>query len=83
MYHLRRSDARHEVDLVLEGPAGALVGIEVKAGATVAAADARHLIWLRNQTGDRFVGGVVFHTGSLAFRLDDRIWALPIASIWS
>ena len=26
--------------------------------------DARHLVWLRDQLGDRFAAGVVLHTGS-------------------
>jgi uncharacterized protein len=83
IHHLRRSDARHEVDLLLEGPAGALVAIEIRAAATVTPADARHLIWLRDQTGDQMTAGVVFHTGPVAFQLDERIWALPIAAIWT
>jgi uncharacterized protein len=82
LHHLRRSDARHEVDVVLEGPAGAIVGIEIKAAAAVDPTDARHLIWLRDELGDQFASGVVFHTGPLAFRLDERIWALPISAIW-
>jgi uncharacterized protein len=82
LHHLRRSDARHEVDVVLEGPAGAIVGIEIKAAAAVDPTDARHLNWLRDELGDRFASGVVFHTGPLAFRLDERIWALPISAIW-
>ncbi len=30
--------------------------------------DALHLRWLRDQLGDRFVGGVIFHTGPHATR---------------
>jgi len=35
------------------------------------------------ELGDRFVRGIVFHTGALPFDLDDRIWALPIAAMWA
>jgi uncharacterized protein len=83
MHHLRRSDGRHEIDLILEGPAGRVVAIEIKAGAVVDLKAARHLIWLRDALGDQFVTGVVLHTGPYAYRLEDRIWALPISSLWS
>lgn len=82
LHHLRRTDARHEIDLLLEGPAGRIVAVEMKAAAAVDLEAARHLIWLRDELGDQFACGVVFHTGPYAFRLDDRIWALPIAAIW-
>jgi uncharacterized protein len=83
LYHLRTEAGRQEIDLVLDMGAGRLVGIEVKAGAAPGRRDARHLLWLRDELGDRFVRGVVFHTGRQPFELDDRIWALPIATLWS
>ncbi len=45
--------------------------------------DARHLGWLREQLPDRVVGGVVFHTGPQAFKLEPGIVALPIANLWT
>ena len=59
-----------------------MLGIEVKASGTVQAKDARHLKTLRTALGDDFVRGVVLHTGPFAYELEDRIWALPIASFW-
>ncbi len=82
IHHLRQENGRREVDLLLEAPDGRVVGIEVKAGAAPDRNDARHLVWLREQLGADFAAGVVFHTGARPFVLDDRIWALPIASIW-
>jgi hypothetical protein len=38
---------------------------------------------MRDELEDRFVSGVVFHTGSRAFSLGDRITALPISVIWA
>jgi hypothetical protein len=49
----------------------------------VTTGDARHLAWLRDELGDRFVAGAVFHTGPHAFPLGDRITALPISAIWA
>lgn len=83
LHHLRESDGRREIDLVIEIAGGAIVALEVKATAAPAAGDARHLAWLRDTIGDRFVAGAVLHTGPRAFRLDDRVLALPICALWS
>ncbi len=83
MFHLRQQDGRREVDLLIEVGAGRVVGIEVKAASSVTRQDARHLEWLRDELGDRFVAGVVLHTGPRGFELSDRVTALPIASLWS
>lgn len=81
-FHLRSQQGRHEVDLLLQARNGLVVGCEVKAAAAVDSGDAKHLMWLRDKLGEEFVCGVVFHTGQRKFRLGDRIFALPIASIW-
>jgi predicted AAA+ superfamily ATPase len=82
LHHVRQRDARHEIDLLAEVTAGDIVAIEVKASAAPAAHDARHLVWLRDLLGDRFLGGAVMHTGPRPFRLADRIFALPICTLW-
>ena len=74
---------RHKVDVVAEFDAQRLVAFEIKATAAPAAADARHLAWLRDHTGEQFIAGVVLHTGPGAFPLGDRLWALPITSLWA
>lgn len=81
LYHVREEHGRHEVDLLAELGAGTVVAFEVKAGAADRRA-ARHLIWLREQLGERFSRGVVFHTGPRPFELGDRILALPICALW-
>jgi hypothetical protein len=58
------------------------VGIESKATAAPGDADARHLAWLRDSLGDRFVAGVLLHTGPKAFAMGDRIQAVPICCLW-
>ncbi|QSB12975.1 hypothetical protein JQS43_15050 [Natronosporangium hydrolyticum] len=54
-----------------------------KATAAPKSADGRHLSWLRDELGDRFVGGIVLHTGTRLLPLGDRIVAAPISSLWS
>lgn len=83
LFHLRQEQGRHEVDLVVEYGGGRVFGFEVKIDSAPGRHDARHLVWLRDALGDRFVGGAVLHTGARAFMLDDRIVAAPISSLWS
>ena len=68
---------------MIETASGQLIGIEVKASATVTSSDARHLAWLRDQTGDSFAAGIVLHTGPYVFPLSDRIVAAPVSALWS
>jgi predicted AAA+ superfamily ATPase len=82
LFHLRAEDGRHEVDLLAELGGGRVIGIEIKATAAPGDADARHLAWLRDSLGDRFVAGVVLHTGPKAFAMGDRIQAVPICCLW-
>jgi len=83
LLHLRDKGGRHEIDMILQFPRRRIVGIEVKATAAPALDDARHLVWLRDQIGTDFLGGVVLHTGPMAFQLSDRIVAAPISCLWS
>jgi len=82
LHHLRTEHGRQEIDLIAELPGGRVVGIEVKAAAAVARSDARHLSWLRDQLGDRFLAGAVLHTGPDCFELGERIIAAPVSAIW-
>ncbi len=83
LHHLRTEEGRHEVDLVAELAGRQVVGIEVKASAAPSARDdARHLVWLGEQLGERFLAGVVLHTGPHVYTLTDKIVAAPIAALW-
>lgn len=82
-YHLRLESGRRELDLLLETSDGRLIAIEVKADAAPTPDSARHLRWLRDELSDRFVAGIVFHTGSRPYSLGDRLLALPICCLWA
>jgi predicted AAA+ superfamily ATPase len=82
-YHLRDKNGRHEIDLIIEFGGGRVAGIEIKAAAAPTRSDAKHLEWLRDELGERFIAGVVLHTGPRAFDLADRIVAAPISTIWA
>jgi len=82
LFHVRDANGRHEVGVVVELPDGRIVGIEVKADAAPGPDAARHLRWLSDAVGARFVVGVVLHTGPRAFRFPDGNLALPICALW-
>lgn len=82
MFHFRDRNGR-EVDLVLEDDARRVVAVEVKATTRIRPGDQRGLELLRDALGERFVIGVVLHTGPEAVRIGDRLWALPIEALWA
>ncbi len=83
MHHLRVEGGRHEIDLTIDIGRNRIFAIEFKAGAAPTREDARHLLWLRDELGKNFVGGVVLHAGQAVVELDDRIAALPLSALWA
>ncbi len=81
-HHYRDKDG-YEVDIVLENDIGEIVGIEVKAAATVNKGDFRGLHKLRDAVGDNFRLGVVLHDGENVFPFGDSLFSAPYASLWS
>lgn len=82
LFHLRDVQGRHEVDFVAERSGGRVIGIEVKAASAPGPESGRHLAWLRDRLGDRFLAGVVLHTGPASYALGDRVQAAPITALW-
>jgi len=80
-YHFR--DARKkEVDLVLEQRNGQIIGVEIKASATITSADFNGLLSLAEFAGERFIYGIIFYTGRdvLPFKINEhQFHAIPIA----
>ena len=83
-YHLMyyRDADKVEVDIVIENAAGQLVGVEVKASATVTEADLRGLRKLAGLAGDSFSRGVILYDGDETLPLGDRICAAPLSTLW-
>ena len=77
-----RDHDQFEVDVVIENAAGQLVGVEIKATASVRQADLRGLKRLANIAGDRFKLGVILYDGTETLPLGDRLWAAPISTLW-
>ena len=77
-----RSKNQDEVDLVIEDPQGRVVGIEVKASATVRNADLRGLRQLQAAVGDKFVHGLVLHDHDRITPFDAQLHAGPVSLLW-
>jgi len=78
--HYRDKD-QVEVDFVLESPLRAILGIEVKAAATVTSADFKGLRRLRDQCGKAFVSGIVLYDGVEALPFGEGLWAVPLGYV--
>ena len=79
--HFRDKDGV-EVDIVIERGVQALAGVEVKASATVTAADFRGLRKLRDAAGKRFAAGVVLYDGETMATFGDGLFAVPVRALW-
>lgn len=82
VHHYRDKD-QYEVDLVLERDDGAVVGIEVKASATVTAHDFGGLRRLARACGERFQLGLVLYDGETSVPFGDRLFAAPVSALWT
>lgn len=78
--HYRDKD-QVEVDFVLESSLRQLIGIEVKASATVNAGDFKGLKRLKGLAGDAFVTGLLLYDGAQALPFGDGLWAIPLSAL--
>jgi predicted AAA+ superfamily ATPase len=80
-FHFRTRKGQ-EVDVLLENPAGEVVGIEVKASSTVKKGDFKGLKYLGDLLGDRFLRGIVLYTGDQPVPFGSNLYALPVSTLW-
>jgi uncharacterized protein len=79
-WHYR--EGPREVDVVIERPSGEVVGVEVKAGATVRPRDLTGLRHLRDRLGERMLTGVVLYAGAHTLPFGEGLWAVPLQAMW-
>ena len=77
-----RDHDQFEVDIVVENAGGQLVGVEIKAAASVGLNDLRGLKRLASIAGDQFKLGIILYDGIETLPLGDRLWAMPISTLW-
>lgn len=79
--HYRDKD-QVEVDIVIETMSGDVIGIEVKASATLRKQDFHGLERLKKSVGKNFRIGMVLYDGDYTNSLSENIFSLPIGSLW-
>ncbi len=79
VHHLRTKGGLREVDFIVIGHDGKVLGIEVKLTSAVKDEDCRHLRWLRSTLGDELADAIVISTGPYAYRRKDGIAVVPAA----
>ncbi len=77
----KRTKEQDEVDLVIEDQRGRVIGIEVKASATVRVPDLRGLRQLQAAVGDKFVQGLVLHDHDRITPFDEKLHAGPVSPL--
>jgi predicted AAA+ superfamily ATPase len=82
MLHYYRDKDQDEVDIVLESESGAVVGLEIKAAATVNAGDFRGLRKLSQASGPNFKLGLVLYDSENTVPFGNKMFAAPISCIW-
>jgi len=81
-HHLRGKDGM-EVDFILEKQGRDVVGIEVKASATIKSSDFYGLRKVQEALGKRFKCGIVLYNGDRTVPFGDGLFSVPISAIWS
>ncbi len=71
-----------EVDVVIEDAQANIVGIEVKAAATVTARDFHGLRKLQQAAGNRFIAGFVLHDSDTTVSFGETLAALPVSALF-
>ncbi|MCK5540241.1 MAG: ATP-binding protein [Deltaproteobacteria bacterium] len=80
-YHFRDKD-QYEVDIVMEQNGGEIIGIEVKAAATVTEKDFKGLKKLHATVGKSWKAGIVFYDGDMVLPFGEKMYAVPVSALW-
>ena len=82
LFHYRDRD-RFEVDFILENTAGQIVGVEVKAAASVTRRDFGGLERVASAAGTAFVQGIVLYDGAQTLSFGESLRAVPLSALWA
>ncbi|WP_064684989.1 ATP-binding protein [Rhizobium bangladeshense] len=77
-----RDKQQNEVDIVIEDRRGRIVGIEIKAAASVTNSDFSGLRILAEASKERFVSGMVLYDHDKVIPFGERLSAVPISALW-
>ena len=82
IFHYRDKD-QVEVDFVLQNAGGQVVGIEVKAAASVTRRDFAGLERVASAAGSAFVQGIVLYDGNQTLSFGKTLRAVPFSTLWT
>jgi predicted AAA+ superfamily ATPase len=82
LFHYRDRD-NLEVDFVLESAAGRIVGVEVKAAASVTRRDFAGLERVASAAGSAFVQGILLYDGEQILSFGEKLRAAPLSVLWA
>ena len=77
-----RDKEQVEVDFVIENSQGFVVGVEVKAAASVQSADLVGLKKFAALAGSKYIAGIVLYDGSETLPLGNGLWGVPLSTLW-
>ncbi|MDR1462921.1 MAG: ATP-binding protein [Azoarcus sp.] len=72
-----------EVDFVIENAAGQVIGVEVKAAASLSIKDFDGLKHFAQIAGDAFLRGIVLYDGDEMRYVGENLLAMPMSSLWA
>jgi hypothetical protein len=75
IYHYRTVDKK-EIDFILE-TGNNLTALEIKCAKSINMGDFKHIVNLRESSGERFSKGIIFYNGDSVLRFEDNLYALP------
>ena len=75
-----RDNRKREIDFIVEKSDGALLGVEVKAGA-VSASDFKHLKWFAENVAKKPFTGIVIHSGKDVLPFGEGFYSVPFAAL--
>ena len=75
-----RDGKKREIDFLVEKDDGALLGIEVKAGA-VSRGDFGHLSWFARHLAPASFTGIVLYSGKDTLPFGDGLYAVPLSAL--
>jgi predicted AAA+ superfamily ATPase len=81
IYHYR-DYSYSEVDVILEGPGGDLVAIEIKSSETISSHDFKGLRAFQEVAGEKFLQGILLYAGTVTLPFGDKLTAYPLSSLW-
>jgi hypothetical protein len=82
LFHYRDRD-KFEVDFILENTAGQIVGVEVKAAASVTRRDFAGLERVASAARTAFVQGIVLYDGAQTLSFGESLRAVPLSALWA